>query len=307
MALSISRLINKKSVAFAAPVALALVVSACSSDDNAGNPAGMDGGGTGGAQGSTGGAKSSGGAKGSGGSKSSGGASSGGQGGAGGSGTGGGGGAAGAGGAGAGGKGTGGTGTGGTDGGGTDGGAGADGGDTGTPCTAQLPLTRPTVGSGIAVPSSATVVQHFHAIGTQNYTCKATTLADAAVTYAWSSAAPEANIYNGCGHLEGTHFANTSPSGPAWQSTDGSKVVAVKGPTEAHTGTIPWVLLTAIDHSGTGIFSSVDYIQRVNTTGGVSPAAGDCNSGNVDHVVKVPYTADYYFFEAAPPDGGDGG
>ena len=41
------------------------------------------------------------------------------------------------------------------------------------------------------------------------------------------------------------------------------------------------------------------YIQRLNTTGGVAPAAGECNADTLDEVVEVPYTADYYFWKQA--------
>src|SRR4029078_9780894 len=55
-------------------------------------------------------------------------------------------------------------------------------------------------------------------------------------------------------------------------------------------------LLRAPGHSGgTGVFSDVTYVQRVNTTGGVAPATG-CDSTTVTMETKVPYTADYYFY-----------
>lgn len=37
------------------------------------------------------------------------------------------------------------------------------------------------------------------------------------------------------------------------------------------------------------------FIQRVATTGGLAPAAGECEAGAQ---VEVPYTADYYFWKA---------
>jgi hypothetical protein len=40
----------------------------------------------------------------------------------------------------------------------------------------------------------------------------------------------------------------------------------------------------------------VTYVQRVNTTGGLRPAAPGSSIGAV---VEVPYTAEYYFYRAA--------
>ena len=58
---------------------------------------------------------------------------------------------------------------------------------------------------------------------------------------------------------------------------------------------IPWLLLKAVSNEGPGIFHRVTFIQRVNTVGGNAPTdAGDF----VGEVVKVPYTAEYYFYRA---------
>jgi hypothetical protein len=56
---------------------------------------------------------------------------------------------------------------------------------------------------------------------------------------------------------------------------------------------IPWLLLETVSTGGPGIFSSVTYIQRVNTTGGVAPAGPGSSIGET---VQVPYKAEYYFY-----------
>jgi hypothetical protein len=47
-----------------------------------------------------------------------------------------------------------------------------------------------------------------------------------------------------------------------------------------------------------GRLAATTYIQRVETTGGVAPAAAGCNAGTADKVVEVHYTADYNFWKA---------
>jgi hypothetical protein len=58
---------------------------------------------------------------------------------------------------------------------------------------------------------------------------------------------------------------------------------------------IPWLLLAAVTSEGPGIFHRVTSIQRVNTVGGIAPADPGNFSGEV---VRVPYTAEYFFYRA---------
>jgi hypothetical protein len=57
-------------------------------------------------------------------------------------------------------------------------------------------------------------------------------------------------------------------------------------------GSIALLRLDAADTSGAGIFSKVTFIQRLDTTGGVSPT-GACKTGDTQ---EVAYTAKYYFY-----------
>ena len=59
---------------------------------------------------------------------------------------------------------------------------------------------------------------------------------------------------------------------------------------------IPWLLLEAKSTAAPGIFANVSYIQRVNTAGGMAPGT----PGTPGQVVRVPYTAEYYFYRANP-------
>ena len=125
-------------------------------------------------------------------------------------------------------------------------------------------------------------------VGVQIYTC-----AVKGSGYAWTFTAPQANLYDASSTLRGTHFA-----GPTWQALDGSSVKGAKVASAAAPipGAIPWLLLTAVAHGGSGVTSYVTSIQRLSTTGGVAPATG-CDATTVGATAQVPYTAQYYFYE----------
>jgi hypothetical protein len=157
-------------------------------------------------------------------------------------------------------------------------------------------LTPSSVPSALAAPAGATVKVHDHAAGAQIYTCTASAAdgsADAgATTYAWVLKAPDANLYDSSGAQVGTHGA-----GPHWSSSDGSvvngmKVAQVDSP---QADAIPWLLLRATSTTGTGIFSDVTYVQRLDTAGGTAPATG-CDWTTVGTDVRSAYTAEYYFY-----------
>jgi hypothetical protein len=52
-----------------------------------------------------------------------------------------------------------------------------------------------------------------------------------------------------------------------------------------------------VDHLGDrlGLFSEIAFVQRVNTWGGVAPTTG-CDASTVNTLIRVPYSADYYFY-----------
>jgi uncharacterized protein DUF3455 len=128
--------------------------------------------------------------------------------------------------------------------------------------------------------------------GVQIYECRAKK--DQPGGYEWAFVAPEADLFDARGKKIGRHYA-----GPHWESTDGSKILgAVKERAEAPTSdAIPWLLLTAKSVGPDGSFSKVTSIQRVNTAGGVAPAAG-CSQAAAGTPARINYTADYYFFTA---------
>ena len=142
--------------------------------------------------------------------------------------------------------------------------------------------------SSIQVPTGNKLALHVYARGSQIYRWNT-------MLGKWDFIGPQASLFaeeNYFGEV-GSHYF-----GPTWESKSGSKVEArrVEG-----TGCTPdptavaWLLLSKFRTDGAGIFTSVTYIQRVNTTGGIAPS----EPGSYDGEMKeVPYTAEYYFYRA---------
>jgi hypothetical protein len=142
----------------------------------------------------------------------------------------------------------------------------------------------------IRVPDGQTVLLKALGKGVQIYDCKATA-ADPG-KFDWSFKAPEADLTKEDGKKIAKHYA-----GPTWEANDGSKVVGeVQKKADApRPGAVPWLLLKAKTNEGTGTFARVTYIQRVDTEGGVAPAAG-CDQAHVNTEARVDYRANYYFY-----------
>jgi len=148
---------------------------------------------------------------------------------------------------------------------------------------------RPAVPDSINPPEGQQLVLRGHASGDQVYTCQAAAGGNSQL--AWVLSGPEAKLTDDAGKEIATHFA-----GPTWQSTDGSQV---KGKMVSQSipdpSSIPWLLLTAVDHTGSGVMSNVSSIQRLNTKGGKAPAMG-CDVQHQGQKTRVSYTANYYFY-----------
>lgn len=136
----------------------------------------------------------------------------------------------------------------------------------------------------VQVPERHRLIYRTYAIGVQIYRWNGTN---------WAFVAPEANLYADPGFRGqvGTHYA-----GPTWESNSGSFVVArrVDGCT-VDPSAVQWLLLEAVSTSGSGIFGKVSFVQRVNTVGGIAPAAAGLTVGDE---ARMPYTTEYYFYRA---------
>jgi hypothetical protein len=154
--------------------------------------------------------------------------------------------------------------------------------------TASVASAQP-VPDRIQVPAGNAPYMQAHAIGAQVYACAAT--ADGPK---WQFVEPQAILYDDHARLLGIHFA-----GPTWQTLDGSQVKAAKvdGVTVDPTA-IPWLLLKK-STTTPGRLAATTYVQRLNTRGGLEPAASTCSTATVGNERKVLYTADYRFWRAA--------
>ena len=158
---------------------------------------------------------------------------------------------------------------------------------------ASSPVAPPDAPAALRPPPGQSPFLEAFATGVQIYECAAKSGEPSA--FAWIFRAPEAPLTDRSGRSIGKHYA-----GPTWESFDGSIVVGEiasrdPGPDKS---AIPWLLLTAKATSGTGELSSTKSIQRIRTTGGLAPSQ-PCSPDNAKQVVRVPYTATYYFYHAA--------
>jgi hypothetical protein len=147
----------------------------------------------------------------------------------------------------------------------------------------------PTLPSALQPAVKASPLMTVAASGVQVYECRA---ASRGVAPTWIFVAPEAELFDANGRRIGHHGA-----GPHWTADDGSRVVGrVLARADAPVaGAIPWLLLATDAGAARGVFSAVSHIQRINTVGGVAPAAG-CNAERAGVTARIAYTADYRLF-----------
>lgn len=161
---------------------------------------------------------------------------------------------------------------------------------TGESASAAVP--QPDVPPPIQVEDGHKPYLLAHATGVQIYTCAST--ADGPK---WQLLAPRATLYGDAGQFIGTHSG-----GPTWQARDGSFVKAQRADgVTVDPVAIPWLLLKVTTESagpdGDRLVGT-KFIQRVATTGGLEPPAGECNAETIGSRQEVPYTADYVFWKA---------
>jgi hypothetical protein len=157
-------------------------------------------------------------------------------------------------------------------------------------CMHDKPRPPTDVPAVLQAPAGEKLVRMLHATGVQIYLCKAS--ARDPSRYIWVYQEPKADLSDRSGKDVGRHYA-----GPTWEADDGSKVVAdvvarIDSPTP---NGIQWLLLKAKSNTGKGIFAKVQSIQRLHTIGGLVPQ-DVCDASHVDQRTRVPYSADYYFY-----------
>ena len=148
---------------------------------------------------------------------------------------------------------------------------------------------RPSVPDKIKAAPAELVVLRARASGSQIYVCQL----GAEDKPGWTLKAPEAELQDQHRARIGRHYA-----GPTWKLDDGSEVTgkAVARVDSPDADSIPWLLLSATGHSGSGVLTHISTIQRINTKGGQPPPPDGCNASKLNLEVKSAYTAEYYFY-----------
>ena len=143
---------------------------------------------------------------------------------------------------------------------------------------------QPSAPESLQPPGGQHLVAHAHASGQQIYVCDGSK---------WILRGPDAKLFDEAGRTVGSHFI-----GPTWQWSDGSQVTgkAIASATP-DPESIPWLLLTATNHTGDGVMKNVSSIQRLQTKGGKAPAQA-CDASHRGEQARSSYTADYFFYTA---------
>jgi hypothetical protein len=168
----------------------------------------------------------------------------------------------------------------------------------------------PSVPPGLEVPAGHKAFLVTHAVGTQNYVCLPTSTG-----YAWSFWGPQATLFDDDDKQVLTHFLSADGSGtarPTWQHSKDSSLVwgaavasatSVTAPDFVEPDAIPWLLVQIVDTQdgpgGGDKLTKTTYIHRIDTAGGLAPAAGCAVASDVGKKALVPYETDYYFYKAA--------
>jgi hypothetical protein len=157
-------------------------------------------------------------------------------------------------------------------------------------CAGSSPPAVVTPVPDALIPIGETRVGAVTARGVQIYECRAKRGDSNGAE--WAFVAPEADLFDEHGKPAGKHYA-----GPSWEASDGSKIAGtVKASAAApRADSIPWLLLNAHSVGSTGRFAAVTSVQRINTAGGIAPAA-ECTTSALGRTVRVPYAADYAMF-----------
>jgi len=197
-----------------------------------------------------------------------------------------------------------------------------------TALTVDLPLahaahiTVPPLPVTLQVPPGNSPYLLGKAIGTQNYVCLPSGVdAGGNPAFAWKLFTPEATLFSGDGSDSKqliTHFFSPNPDEvntdpltsyhpirATWQSSKDTSAVWARTLVATDSvvvtpGAIPWLKLTVVgsqNGKGADVLTVTTFIHRVNTTGGLAPAADTCDSlQEVGRQAYVPYTADYIFY-----------
>jgi hypothetical protein len=142
----------------------------------------------------------------------------------------------------------------------------------------------------LKVPEGQKLVLKVQAIGEQLYVCTQATEPAAQGQWTWTLREPAALLRSDEGRVVGYHI-----KGPTWTLNDGSQIAGeVQQKVSSPDGAIPWLLLKVKSHTGDGLMSKVNWIQRLETVEGTAPES--CSEAYRQTTLKVPYSAIYEFW-----------
>lgn len=142
----------------------------------------------------------------------------------------------------------------------------------------------------VRVPAGHSMKLETVGVGEITYECREKK--DAAGAFEWAFVVPVAVLNDMQNKPVGKYYG-----GPTWEANDGSKVTGKQvAIAPASAGNIPLQLVKAEPAMGKGAMTGVSYIQRLETKGGVAPAAA-CTMANKGAKQQVKYQAKYVFFK----------
>jgi hypothetical protein len=152
------------------------------------------------------------------------------------------------------------------------------------------PVDNAALPEAVRVPAGQMQKMATTGVGEITYECREK--AGMAGQHEWAFVAPVATLYAGNDRaVVGKYYA-----GPTWEAKDGSKITGKQvAVAPAAAGNIPLQLVKAEPAMGAGAMQGVNYIQRLNTKGGVAPAMA-CDAAAKGSRQQVRYEADYVFY-----------
>jgi len=156
-----------------------------------------------------------------------------------------------------------------------------------TASQARTGVAAPSLGlfSSIRVPGDREPVLKLSARGVQVFRCEKRENQGV-----WVFRQPDAELLDAAGKVVGRHGANFS-----FEHVDGSRLVAtiVAYDDAPKPADLRWLRMTTKSF-GKGAFEGVTDAQRVNTSGGMPPAA--CDLAHAGRVLRIDFTADFLFY-----------
>jgi len=148
-------------------------------------------------------------------------------------------------------------------------------------------LEPPALGwfSNIKVPEGSQPVLRLAARGVQIFRCEQRNAA-----YNWGYRLPEAELIDDRGVVVARHGVDFS-----FEHTDGSRLLGKVQASDSAPGNdnLPWLLLS-MRSFGEGAFKGVEYVQRMNTRGGMPPAR--CEAKQSNQLLRVDFSAEFIFY-----------